>query len=152
MIFGRPHTARRAARQGQGLWWSVQTTRGQGAEIGLFRHGLDLPIRGGDVIGLLQSPANNVISPLTSGGNKLAGILNTLAEKEETKKLLETSLGVISSKYREILILYYYDDLSYEEISDVLQIPMSTVGVRIKRGKEALHKILLEKKYHHDIS
>ncbi len=75
---------------------------------------------------------------------------HTLAEKEETKKLLETSLGAISSKYREILILYYYDDLSYEEISDVLQIPTSTVGVRIKRGKGALHKTLVEKNYHHD--
>ena len=37
----------------------------------------------GEVIGLLQSPAKNVISALTSGGNKLAGILKTLSEKEE---------------------------------------------------------------------
>lgn len=37
----------------------------------------------GDVIGLLQSPAKNVISALSSGGNKLAGILKTLSEKEE---------------------------------------------------------------------
>ncbi|GAA4407389.1 50S ribosomal protein L10 [Nibrella viscosa] len=37
----------------------------------------------GDVIGLLQSPAKNVISGLQSGGNKLAGILKTLSEREE---------------------------------------------------------------------
>lgn len=36
----------------------------------------------GDVIGLLQSPAKNVISGLQGGGNKLAGILKTLSEKE----------------------------------------------------------------------
>jgi len=36
----------------------------------------------GEVIGLLQSPAKNVISGLQSGGNKLAGILKTLSEKE----------------------------------------------------------------------
>lgn len=35
----------------------------------------------GDVIGLLQSPAKNVISALQSGGNKLSGILKTLSEK-----------------------------------------------------------------------
>ncbi|PQJ15563.1 50S ribosomal protein L10 [Aureicoccus marinus] len=35
----------------------------------------------GDVIGLLQSPAKNVISGLKSGGGKLAGILKTLSEK-----------------------------------------------------------------------
>ena len=35
----------------------------------------------GDIIGLLQSPAKNVISALQSGGNKLSGILKTLADK-----------------------------------------------------------------------
>ena len=35
----------------------------------------------GDIIGLLQSPAKNVISGLTSGGSKIAGILKTLGER-----------------------------------------------------------------------
>lgn len=35
----------------------------------------------GEVIGLLQSPAKNVISGLQSGGNKLAGIVKTLQER-----------------------------------------------------------------------
>jgi large subunit ribosomal protein L10 len=35
-----------------------------------------------EVIGLLQSPAKNVVSALKSGGGKLAGILKTLSEKE----------------------------------------------------------------------
>ncbi|HYG41094.1 MAG TPA: 50S ribosomal protein L10 [Cytophagales bacterium] len=37
----------------------------------------------GEIIGLLQSPAKNVISALQSGGNKLGGILKTLSEREE---------------------------------------------------------------------
>ena len=37
----------------------------------------------GEIIGLLQSPAKNVISALQSSGGKLAGILKTLSEKEE---------------------------------------------------------------------
>ncbi len=37
----------------------------------------------GDIIGLLQSPAKNVISALQSGKNKLAGIVKTLSEKPE---------------------------------------------------------------------
>jgi len=36
----------------------------------------------GDVIGLLQSPARNVISALQSSGGKLAGIVKTLSERE----------------------------------------------------------------------
>ncbi len=37
----------------------------------------------GEIIGLLQSPAKNVISGLQGGGNKLAGILKTLSERPE---------------------------------------------------------------------
>jgi large subunit ribosomal protein L10 len=37
----------------------------------------------GDIIMLLQSPAQNVISALQSGGNKLHGVLETLSKKEE---------------------------------------------------------------------
>jgi large subunit ribosomal protein L10 len=36
----------------------------------------------GDIVGLLQSPAKNVISALQSGGGKLSGILKTLSQKE----------------------------------------------------------------------
>ncbi|MFT6850856.1 MAG: large subunit ribosomal protein L10 [Sphingobacteriales bacterium] len=36
----------------------------------------------GDIIGLLQSPAKNVISALKSGGNTIAGIVKTLSERE----------------------------------------------------------------------
>jgi large subunit ribosomal protein L10 len=37
----------------------------------------------GDIIGLLQSPAKNVISALSSSGGKLAGIVKTLSERPE---------------------------------------------------------------------
>ncbi|WBL23234.1 MULTISPECIES: 50S ribosomal protein L10 [unclassified Zunongwangia] len=37
----------------------------------------------GDIVGLLQSPAKNVVSALKSGGGKIAGILKTLSEKED---------------------------------------------------------------------
>lgn len=36
----------------------------------------------GEIIGLLQSPAKNVVSALKSSGGKIAGILKTLSEKE----------------------------------------------------------------------
>jgi large subunit ribosomal protein L10 len=37
----------------------------------------------GDIIGLLQSPAKNVISALKSGGNTLSGLVKTLSERKE---------------------------------------------------------------------
>jgi RNA polymerase sigma-70 factor (ECF subfamily) len=66
---------------------------------------------------------------------------------EEAKQTLEKSLQNISPKYREVLILYYYDELSYQEIADILRIPTSTVGVRIRRGKESLHTVLVDNNY-----
>jgi large subunit ribosomal protein L10 len=38
----------------------------------------------GDLIGLLQSPAQNVISALQSGGNTIAGVVKTLSERDES--------------------------------------------------------------------
>ncbi len=70
-----------------------------------------------------------------------------LSLSREDKEQLENSLSKISPKYREVLVLYYYDELSYQEIADVLHIPIATVGVRIKRGKESLHKELKGNKY-----
>lgn len=72
---------------------------------------------------------------------------DTLALSREDKEGLEVSLSKVSPKYREVLVLYYYDELSYQEIADVLRIPTATVGVRIKRGKEALHKMLQHNHY-----
>lgn len=66
---------------------------------------------------------------------------------QEAKEALEKSLETISPKYREVLILYYYDELSYQEISEVLHIPTSTVGVRIRRAKESLHTVLTDNHY-----
>jgi RNA polymerase sigma-70 factor (ECF subfamily) len=67
-----------------------------------------------------------------------------IAFKKEIQAMLEPHLAKLSPKYREVLILYYYDDLSYQEIGDVLSIPTSTVGIRIRRGKEFLKKNLGE--------
>jgi RNA polymerase sigma-70 factor (ECF subfamily) len=43
-------------------------------------------------------------------------------------------ISVLPEKYREPLVLRHFEEKSYEEISDILKIPKSTVGVRIKRG------------------
>jgi RNA polymerase sigma-70 factor, ECF subfamily len=69
------------------------------------------------------------------------------ALSREDKEALDKSLDQISLKYREVLVLYYYEELSYQEIADVLHIPIATVGVRIKRGKDALHRQLTNNHY-----
>ncbi len=61
-------------------------------------------------------------------------------EAQEMKIFLEKGLAQIPAAYSEILILRYLEELSYQEIADVLHIPLGTVSVRIARGKEAMRK------------
>lgn len=63
-------------------------------------------------------------------------------EQKELKEMLEKHLQKISPKYREILVLYYFEQLGYTEIAEILKIPPSTVGVRLKRAKDSLKKII----------
>ena len=67
------------------------------------------------------------------------------AEREILKKHLDEILNDLDQKYKEIIVLYFYEELSYKDISDILKIPISLVGVRIQRGKEQIKKILNEK-------
>lgn len=61
------------------------------------------------------------------------------------KVRIETALSQMKDKYREPLILYYFEQKSYEEISDILRLPRSTVGVLIMRAKKILKEFLDEK-------
>ena len=64
----------------------------------------------------------------------------------ELKKLstdLDASLEHLDQKYREIIVLRFYEGLSYEEIADVLRVPTSTVGVRLSRALKQIKKFVI---------
>lgn len=61
---------------------------------------------------------------------------------KELENLMTTSLSLIPLKYKEVLVLYYYEELSYQEIADILHIPIATVGVRLRRGREQLERYI----------
>lgn len=65
--------------------------------------------------------------------------LNT-AQDFEIKDMVAGSLELIDLKYRAPLSLYYLEGFDYKEISDILRIPVATVGVRLSRGKAMLQK------------
>lgn len=64
--------------------------------------------------------------------------LESQKEQKEVRELLDQVLSELPDKYREVLILHYFEELSYKEIADVLRIPTGTVGVRLKRAKKSL--------------
>jgi RNA polymerase sigma-70 factor, ECF subfamily len=59
-------------------------------------------------------------------------------DKMFLKKEVQGCLQKLHVKYQEVVVLYYFQNQSYEEISDILHIPKSTVGVRINRAKKLL--------------
>jgi RNA polymerase sigma-70 factor (ECF subfamily) len=65
-----------------------------------------------------------------------------LAIAEVEKDLLKNALKKMDWKYREVILLYYLEERSYEEISDILQIPVSTAGVLLMRAKKKLKELL----------
>ena len=50
--------------------------------------------------------------------------------------------------YREVVYLYYYESLTAEEISKVLDISVNTVKTRLRRAKQRLESILKEAELH----
>jgi len=61
--------------------------------------------------------------------------------KGEVKTIIDKCLDKIPSKYREPLVLFYVEELSYGEIADVMHVPVSTVGVRLKRGRRMVKAV-----------
>jgi len=58
----------------------------------------------------------------------------------DLKDSINKCLDKLEPKYLEPLLLFYFEYMSYKDISDILKIPVPTVGVRISRGKNLLQK------------
>ncbi len=72
---------------------------------------------------------------------------NTMGEKDtyNVENSLEWVLQKIDKDLKEIIVLYYYDDLPINEISDILDIPKGTVKSRLSRAREQIKQIIKEK-------
>ena len=82
---------------------------------------------GDDIVGLLQSDSDSAES--------------VLSRKFDTAALESALLG-LDDKYREVLILRFFEYKEYDEISDILKIPIGSVGTLIHRAKKKLHSTL----------
>ncbi len=66
-------------------------------------------------------------------------------DKEILKKTLEDVMIDMDDKYREILILKYIEDKSYDEISDILKKPPGTIATHISRAKKQFRELCVQK-------
>ncbi|MER1999364.1 MAG: sigma-70 family RNA polymerase sigma factor [Lysinibacillus sp.] len=60
---------------------------------------------------------------------------------QERDEIVESILK-LPLKYREVILLYYYDDLTTAEVAALLKVPESTVGTRLQRARQKLKQIL----------
>jgi RNA polymerase sigma-70 factor (ECF subfamily) len=65
-----------------------------------------------------------------------------IIEKGEVKKIINDYINSIPEQYSVILNMFFLNDLSHEEISQILKIPVGTVKNRIFRAKEKLKELL----------
>ncbi|GAA4841533.1 sigma-70 family RNA polymerase sigma factor [Paenibacillus vulneris] len=68
-------------------------------------------------------------------------------QKEEQQTILKL-LSELPDKYRLILYLYHYKQLSYQEIAEATQLPMKTIETRLYRGKALLKQKWQEVRNH----
>ena len=63
-------------------------------------------------------------------------------EQMELQDRIQYEISRLSDKYRSVIVLKYIEELSLQEISEILDMPLGTVKTRIHRGREALRKQL----------
>lgn len=62
--------------------------------------------------------------------------------REQRQRLLREIVEKLNPRYRKLIIMRYFDELSYEEIANELKLPLGTVKAGIFRAKDLLYNIL----------
>jgi RNA polymerase sigma-70 factor (ECF subfamily) len=62
--------------------------------------------------------------------------------KKQKIELLRDVVDKLKPKYRELVIMFYYQEMSHEEISQKLNLPIGTIKAQLFRAREFLYNIL----------
>ena len=65
-------------------------------------------------------------------------------QSESNNELYEMIMK-LPQRYKEVILLFYYEDFSYDEMAKILNIPKGTVQSRLARGREKLKKMMEER-------
>lgn len=71
--------------------------------------------------------------------------ISELIDDDLLKTNVHDCLKQLETKYREVIQLVYFENMKYDDVSDVLHIPSSTVGVWLSRAKSKLKLICTQK-------
>lgn len=66
-------------------------------------------------------------------------------ERSEWRTEIETVVKCLPSVYRELILLRHSQDLSYDEIAEITNLPLGTVKNRLFRAREMMREIFVER-------
>ncbi len=97
-----------------------------------------------------QLSITSIDEPFNESGISLADVLPALnadpaalLESAETGETIRSGIQLLPARWAMAISLYHFDDLSYSEIADVMEIPTATVATYISRGRKQLAQWLL---------
>lgn len=65
-----------------------------------------------------------------------------LVEQREREQVLQRAINQLPPERRVLIVLYHFENLSYEEIAELLRLPVGTVKSRLNRARLALRELL----------
>jgi RNA polymerase sigma-70 factor (ECF subfamily) len=87
-----------------------------------------------DIFLFLRSAEAGLLRP---DADPAATVVGRMAEGDVAR-----ALAALPDEFRTVCTLYFIDDLSYQEIADILEVPIGTVRSRLHRGRHMLQKQL----------
>jgi RNA polymerase sigma-70 factor (ECF subfamily) len=86
------------------------------------------------------------LQPLEDVAGWLAGSIKQspayVAESDEEWRDIKKAIAALSLQQRVVIVLYYINDLSLQEISEILDVPVGTIKSRLFYGRQALKQYL----------
>lgn len=89
----------------------------------------------------LKKRKNVSLDDIPEPASSEASILEKM-DKRERAKTLHGAVRELPVKYQTVISLYYWEELSYEEIATVMNVPLGTIRTWLKRAKEQLKEVL----------
>ena len=84
-----------------------------------------------------------VKEPDTESDSELFAICDNCSIEE-----IKNCVGLLGEIYRDVLLYYYFHELSIKQIADLMGIKETTVGTRLVRGREKLCQLLIRRGFY----
>lgn len=86
----------------------------------------------------------SVLDPERNPENYLTGSdnVNGTLEREEQRQRVLAEVEALPEEYRQVILLYYYEDVTYREVAELLGVSRATVNARLTRARALLRERL----------